>query len=251
MRSLTSLELLEVWEQGAAQPLVKRALLLLEAACPDLSFEALAQLPIGRRDACLLELRERLFGSELAGLAVCPGCGEPLEMGFQVADVLAVSSEPRSDQQDLNGYLQLSLAGCEVHFRLPNSLDLLALETKKSSPPPPEQLLRRCLLALRCDGEDLPFGQCPATLAEAVAEHIAAADPQAEVWLAMKCPLCSHGWEAFFDVVSFFWAEINGWAQRVLHEVHRLASAYGWSEADILALSPRRRQFYSELIQAC
>jgi hypothetical protein len=49
-------------------------------------------------------------------------------------------------------------------------------------------------------------------------------------------------------VVAFFWEEIDVWAERTLSDVHRLASAYGWSESDILALGPRRRQRYLALI---
>jgi hypothetical protein len=48
--------------------------------------------------------------------------------------------------------------------------------------------------------------------------------------------------------VAFFWKEINHWANRILREVHLLASTYGWSEADILALTPTRRQWYLALV---
>ena len=64
---------------------------------------------------------------------------------------------------------------------------------------------------------------------------------------ALYCPECGHRWHATFDIVSFFWSEIDAWAYRTLHQVHRLASAYGWREADILAMSPWRRQFYLSL----
>ena len=50
------------------------------------------------------------------------------------------------------------------------------------------------------------------------------------------------------DVAAFFWTELNAWAVRLLREIHALASAYGWREADILALSPKRRDLYLELI---
>jgi hypothetical protein len=82
----------------------------------------------------------------------------------------------------------------------------------------------------------------------AVAERMAQADPQAEVQLALTCPACQHEWLATFDILSFFWIEINAWALRLLQEVHRLASAYGWRETDILGLSSWRRQFYLEMI---
>jgi hypothetical protein len=49
-------------------------------------------------------------------------------------------------------------------------------------------------------------------------------------------------------VVSFFWMEVESWAYRILRQVHALASAYGWSEGDILAMSPWRRQFYLEMV---
>ncbi len=65
----------------------------------------------------------------------------------------------------------------------------------------------------------------------------------------MECPTCDHAWDEIFDIVSFFWAELDAWAHRVLHDVHVLARAYAWSEAEILALPPLRRQYYLELVQ--
>ena len=77
---------------------------------------------------------------------------------------------------------------------------------------------------------------------------MAQADPQADVQLALSCPACSHQWQSVFDIVSFFWSEMNAWAYRILREVHILASAYGWREADILAMSPYRRQLYLKMV---
>ena len=81
-----------------------------------------------------------------------------------------------------------------------------------------------------------------------IIDQMALADPQADVQLNLSCPACNHHWQSVFDIVSFFWSEIHAWAQRTLREIHALASAYGWREADILALSPRRRQLYLEMI---
>ena len=61
------------------------------------------------------------------------------------------------------------------------------------------------------------------------------------------CPACGHDASITFDVVSYLWNEIDEWAKRVLVEVHVLAAAYGWSERDVLALSPRRRRLYLEM----
>ena len=85
-------------------------------------------------------------------------------------------------------------------------------------------------------------------IAEAVMERLAAADPQADVWIDLTCPACGRNWQEEFGILSFFWSEIHGWAARILREVHELARAYGWREAEILALSPWRRQAYLEML---
>jgi hypothetical protein len=79
---------------------------------------------------------------------------------------------------------------------------------------------------------------------------LAEADPLADVQLAVSCPSCGTRQQVSFDILSFFWTEIEAWAWRILREVHTLASAYGWHEHDILALSPRRRQSYLEMVGA-
>jgi hypothetical protein len=86
--------------------------------------------------------------------------------------------------------------------------------------------------------------QLPDTLLETITAHMAELDPQADTRLSLSCPGCHHCWQALFDIVSYFWNEIQAWAARIFTEIHLLASAYGWSEADILSLSPLRRQMY-------
>jgi hypothetical protein len=76
------------------------------------------------------------------------------------------------------------------------------------------------------------------------------ADPMADIHLALNCPSCEHKWMAPFDIVAFLWREISAAARRLLREVHTLASAYGWTESEILALSPVRRRAYLEMIGA-
>ena len=66
--------------------------------------------------------------------------------------------------------------------------------------------------------------------------------------MQLDCPACALIWQSPFDVVSFLWSELDAWARRMLREIHILASHYGWSEAEIVALSPQRRRHYRELI---
>jgi hypothetical protein len=80
MKRLSDQELLEVWEGGLTQSPIHQALLLLNAACPELSAQAVAELSVGQRDSYLLTLHEWLFGSRLVSLANCPACGEQAEL---------------------------------------------------------------------------------------------------------------------------------------------------------------------------
>jgi len=239
MRVLSAAELLDVWEHGLKQPLTRRALTILAAACPDVSVEDLAALPVGRRDARLLQLRGWLFGSEVTIVAMCPSCGEQIESTFQIDAARVV------DDQLTEAHYSVNVNGYGVTFRSPASSDLLVLSASGAGR---STLLERCLLEVRRpDGEVIKADPLPDHIVAAVVEHMATADPQADVEISLTCPACEHRWLAMFDIASFFWKEIHAWAQRTLRDVHSLARAYGWREADVLSLSPTRRQIYLEL----
>jgi uncharacterized protein (UPF0212 family) len=249
MHPLSAWELLDVWERGLAQPPVQRVLTLLAAADPEAPPDALAALSIGQRDARLLTLREWTFGPQLVSLATCPGCSERLELTFNVADI-RVPSPSQGEGWEGVETLSLSAASHEVRFRLPNSLDLAAIAEHEDVTATRRLLLERCLLGAQHDGEEVALDQLPDGVIDALVKRMGQADPQADVQLDLSCPACGHQWQAAFDIASFFWSEINAWAYRILREVYILASAYGWREADILAMSPWRRQLYLEMVSA-
>jgi hypothetical protein len=243
MRMLSASKLLSVWEQVLGQPQVERALALLCAACPELTPLELARASIGRRDTLLLALREQTFGPQLVSRVNCQQCGEALALSFNVSDVLIPQEALPEDA------LHLSLEHYEVHFRLPNSEDLMRVTGAHDDVETASQLLlARCVLRAVEDGEQRPVDELPLHVRQAVVRRMAEADPQALVQLALSCPACSHRWLVTFDIASYFWSEINAWAYRILREVHTLATAYGWREADILAMSSRRRQVYLEMV---
>jgi hypothetical protein len=241
MRSLTARELLDLWEAGAAQPMARRALWLLLAAQPDTSYETLAQLPIGQRDALLLALRERLFGTQFVSVARCPQCGEHLQLTFSTSSLQPAVHTGSST-------LSLQAGSYAVRYRLPNSADLLLLAGCDTVEAGRRLLVGRCLLAVEQDGVDQPIDAVPHDVIAAVALQMARSDPQADVQFDLSCPACAHQWQAVFDVMAFLWGEIDRWARRVLVDVHVLARAYGWSETDILSMSAARRQMYLDLI---
>lgn len=241
MYPLSTVQLLDVWERGQRYAPVQQALLLLGAACPEIAPEQLARLSIGQRDAQLLTLRERHFGTQLICLVACPACGQQLDLAFSTSVIRTPVEVPAPTE------LEVSSGDYRIRFRLPNSLDLLALQSHGA--PVETQLIERCIVGVQQRGATLPAGQLPREVEGAIAAQMAEADPQADIRIALDCPACQHRWQALFDIVSFFWHEIDSWARRTLRDVHVLARAYGWREADILALSNWRRRYYLSMVQ--
>jgi hypothetical protein len=238
MRPLSSTALLDVWEQGQGLSPTQRALLLLQAAHPEYPAEVLSQMPIGRRDALLLALRAWTLGLRLDSVATCPACRAPLEFTCSVEDLWQEAETPPPET------FTVEHAGQPFRFRPPDSRDVLAV-ARLTPEAARQHLLHRCLVEAPPDTE--PDAPLPEALAAQVAQAMAEADPMAEVQLALTCPACEHTWTPVFDIVAYFWQELSHLAVRLLTEVHHLASAYGWREADILALSAQRRRWYLDL----
>jgi uncharacterized protein (UPF0212 family) len=226
MHPLTAAEMLDVWDSALSQSPARRPLALLRAAAPDARREELAELSVGARDARLLTVREWFFGPRVTAQAVCPACGERLECAF---DLDAVRVDPPEADHT------------EVGYRLPDSTDLEAIASQTDEASALRLLLRRCL------GTDEDVSQ---EVIDRVTVDMGRRDPQALVEINLTCPACAHHWAAIFDVATFFWTEIHVWAQRMLRDVHALAAAYGWHEADILGMRDSRRQAYLELLGA-
>lgn len=240
MRSITAVEMFHIWDRAYALRPARRALELLRAAYPGELPETLAALSVGSRDARLLTLRELFFGSRMACRVSCPRCSEEIESSFQVRNIRVAQVESASTHKDV-------FDGCAVTFRLPDSTDLELLERRQQELQRDPLACRRLLLA-RCilAGPDILSERAEAALVLRMGEL----DPQADIHLTLDCPACKHRCSAVFDIGGFLWQEINAWARRMLREVHALAHAYGWSEAEILSMSAVRRAMYLEMVQS-
>lgn len=229
--------LLEAWEQGLGASPTGRALRLLAAAHPGTQAERLAGLTIGERDVALLELHAALFGDRVEALGTCPACGVELDVSFDVTGLLA--SLPAAGA----GEREVVLGGYAATVRPPTSADVLAVLGEGVNEDAVARLLERCVTrAAGAAAYDVPVA-----LLDRVAEEVAAADPAARIEIGLACEDCGHRWAEVLDVAGFVWAEVGAWARRTLRDVHLLARAYGWREADILALTPRRRAAYLQL----
>ena len=244
MKPLNASELLLVWEHGLNRSMLERSLILLSAASPEMDSDAIAKLSIGERDKRLIKLREWMFGSRFVNTVVCPQCSERVEWENEIEDIRIQSSPaPTSGHQ-----LSLDMENYNVKFRPPNSLDLAEVMDIPEANGTPGDLLKRCVITAEHVGSACSTEQLPDVVLQELARRIEELDPQADVSIQLTCPQCAHRWEVLFDIASYLWAEINSWAERTLRAVHKLARAYGWTEREILNLSPVRRQLYMGMV---
>lgn len=220
-------QLLDSWEAVRDEPMPVRAAALaaLEANAP---LADAMRLNIPARDRLLFDLRARVFGDAIDAVTRCPRCDEPLEMQFSLAMVRPTAAPgPIADPRIIK------LGRRRIMCRLPNSADLLAVLDIEGFDEARAALLERCI-----EGTDAELR-----------ERVAATLPEepTDVRLDLHCPACGHAWAAPFDIALFAWREVDEWAQRTLREIHVLASAYGWTEDQILGLGARRRQTYVEM----
>jgi hypothetical protein len=232
MRPLTQADSLALWEMGRLLHPLDQGVLAAQTAFPS-ERDSVADWPLGRRNRALAELSCASFGAELRGWTACKHCAERLEFEIDGRS-LAESAMPEHDTSvTVDGH----------SYRLPTSRDLAAIVQERDAAEAAQQLLRKCSLE-----EEQTKRLWSEEEMEAVGERLSAADPLAEIVLSFDCPSCCAHFEDCLDLPSFLWSEIEGRAKRVLMEVHTLASAYGWSQAEILSLSPARREFYVEMV---
>lgn len=240
MKPLSPSDLLTAWERGLERSLSERALILLRAVDDDEINPA--ELPIGERDARLLSLREHIFGTQLVLVTECSKCAEAQELQIHTTDLRVSGNQPRGD-------LTVTCDGYEIKFRLPNSQDLCALQNAVADTFAQRRgFVHRCVLTSQFGGNAVASADLPDSVIDAISQRMSEADPQVEMELSIDCASCRNRWQESFDIVPFLWTEIHAWAIRTLSEVHQLAAGYGWSERDILSMSPLRRSYYRELL---
>jgi hypothetical protein len=238
--ALTEADLLAAWEEGAVLPRGERAMPLLRRDAE--AGEDVLRWPLGRRDALLLDLHERAFGTTLTGTSECPECGEEVELSLAVDLLRTTHADELGEHELVDG-----VTGHRVRFRLLCADDLSAAAREPDGEAAERALLARCVLAAEAAGESVAVTDLPRAVTEELGRRMAAADPQGELRLQLDCPECSAGWTTELDPAAFVWRELDQRARSTLLEVACLAAAYGWSESEVLALTRERRRAYLEL----
>lgn len=223
---MTPAEMLSFWETGSRLSPLDRSVLATQVAGVPAS--QAADLPLGERNRVLARLYREQFGGALEGFTQCTECGEKLEFHF---DLKHLADAPRLDASH-------PVVVGRWKFHLPTSRALAMALNSGEEASAEHRLLVHCLAE--------PAG-APGWSEEemlAIEEKLAEADSLAEILIGFQCPECGASFEDALDLGSFLWLEIENAARQLFDDIHLLASAYGWTEEDVLRLSSMRREAY-------
>ena len=194
-------------------------------------------LPVGTRLECLVALA----GMEAETLDVplrCPECGEPIEVVFTVDELLGIAADAPE-----GGALEVEAEGARLVVRRPTGADQAAwLAARYEAEDEAARAVARSLLR---EGAEVEL--TPARLA-AVDAALEALDPLTALTVAAACPCCEQTAVHEVDVAALTLARLAAVQRRTIEEVHVLARRYHWSEAEVLAVPPRRRARYLALL---
>jgi hypothetical protein len=240
-RALGGRDLLGLWERGAGLHPIDAALDALAAADPGRARDEFASLPLGVRDASLLRLRQATLGDRLEASDECPACRARVEVALSVEEALESASPPPSSWV-------LQADGQTLTLRALDSGDAASAAAAADAEAARAILVDRAM-ADPARADNAPSGVVPDAVAHAIGQSILEHDTFAELLIDFECPQCEHSWTNVLDVAAFVTSELQARAQRLLLDIDQLARAYGWTEADVLALSEARRGAYVRMTQ--
>lgn len=164
---------------------------------------------------------------EISTVVDCERCAAQLELALDLRGIRLRAHDPRRP-------LILRSKGEMRSIRLPAPHDLQSVKD-------PLDVVAACLACSRDDAQRWQH------LAERV---FAAYDPLAQIEVTGRCTACGTLVSSSADLVEKWLALVSRRASELIGDVHALASHYHWSENDILALPPARREAYIDLCWA-
>lgn len=212
--------------------------LLVDGPDPMLRPGQAAILAAADRDRLLAAIYRDTFGSRIAGTVTCHACGKAFDLDFDLIELQralqpAETPAPVAD----NGHIAFALADGR-RFRLPTGEDEMAV-WHLSADDALAELLRRCVLK----GD-------PNVDPESIQATMKAVAPLMDAELDGHCPECGENQAIHFDIQRYLLSALQAEQPRLIQEIHRLATAYGWTLREILDLTRSQRQAHANLIEA-
>ncbi len=227
--------------------------LLLRATVPGegeaLDADSFWRLPVAARLHALIALCRLAGEEEIAWSLTCPAarCGELIELSLPLselarrAEAAAQGSEPP----------EIEHGGARWRLRLPTGEDLRRWGAPSGTAPSDAEMLVS-LVSPVSPGEPaepaLAVSKLSAKVLAAAEVALAAADPLVDVRVESACPTCGGPLEVPVNVEEEALAILARAQEELFRQVGVLASAFHWSEREVLRLPERRRRRYLALV---
>jgi hypothetical protein len=225
--------MLTAWEAAAGLvPLARGPALVFRQTDP---FDAL-DLTLGEVAQRAVQEHLDTFGEVVDVTVTCQRCGQVLELALSLTDVVG------ADIGDDGGQWS-AVDGADLMVRSPTTRDMLAAS---KDPGADATLLERCVRDR--DGHRVPVDSLTVAQRDAVDTDLERRNAAAAVVLRADCASCGADVTAALDPGVLLWQQVQAAAPILLTEIAALASAFGWTEDAVLALSPARRRAYLDLV---
>jgi hypothetical protein len=214
---------------------------LTDASGRPASIELLRAAPVGDRTATVMAIAAALSDGRFTIPLVCPvaSCGDAIEIVITWDEVRSVARQTTREPFDVNA------ASVRYRVRRASAADQeswrsLAAGNAKAT-------ARDVVASLVVDGPiDRLTPSRVAVLEAALDEH----DPLVCFALDVRCPTCGEVSRQEPALVSIAATLFRRAQAGLLEDVHEIASAYGWTEPEILAIPAWRRVRYRSRIEA-
>lgn len=207
---------------GAGEAAALLAALARDAAGQPCAIDALT---VTAADRLLLQLYRTIYGDTAECRVGCAACGEGFEFALDLPDI-ARTQDGAIEAEEAGGGWTLP-EGALV--RAPTLTDLAAARAG-------EDLIARVV-----------DGAADRAQVDALLDRNA---PVMAFDIDAPCPHCAAANSIRFDLAAFLAARLAAERPFLVREVHLLASRYGWSHGEIMALSRADRRTYAGLIEA-
>lgn len=196
-------------------------------------------LEVSERTAWMLRIAAKSGAQSLAHRARCDasGCGEPVELELSIDELLSLECHDTSA-------LAVRLEQRVITLRRPTGADQLAWTHATFDD------LRAATFAVATsllleDGDAVANDAELRAIEAALTEH----DPLAHYTVTSVCPNCDAHTHHDIDLMALAIEWLSGARARMVETVHALARSYHWTETDIFAVAPWRREHYLRLVE--
>jgi len=200
-----------------------------------LTVERAEELSVADRQFLMRRLAGLLGRDEVWLSASCGACDERFDIFVRQSEL------PNQEGGAAYPFVDLENDGGRCRLRVPNGRDQTALASIADPQEAQWTLVERCFI----EGEGRwSSPQRHEDWLSAVEEALDAEAPQVALTARTECPECG----AENDVALDPYLVLRSVSSSILADVHSLASAYHWSEEEILSLPTERRRLYLELV---